>query len=51
MSDESDAKVLHAKVLTVSDGVIHGTRDDKSGAALVEQLTAAGWLVTPLSAA
>jgi molybdenum cofactor synthesis domain-containing protein len=36
---------LHAKVLTVSDGVVHGTRDDLSGAALVEQLTAAGWLV------
>jgi molybdopterin adenylyltransferase len=36
---------LHAKVLTVSDGVVHGTRDDVSGAALVEQLTAAGWTV------
>ena len=36
---------LHAKVLTVSDGVIHGTREDLSGAALVEQLTAAGWIV------
>jgi molybdopterin adenylyltransferase len=36
---------LHAKVLTVSDGVIHGTREDKSGAALVAQLTDAGWLV------
>jgi molybdopterin adenylyltransferase len=36
---------LHAKVLTVSDGVIHGTREDLSGVALVEQLTAAGWLV------
>jgi molybdenum cofactor synthesis domain-containing protein len=31
-----------AKVLTVSDGVIEGVRDDKSGAALVERLTAAG---------
>lgn len=39
VSDE----VLHAKVLTVSDGVIHGTREDRSGAALVEQLTAAGF--------
>jgi molybdenum cofactor synthesis domain-containing protein len=37
--------VLQAKVLTVSDGVIHGTREDRSGAALVEQLTAAGWQV------
>jgi molybdopterin adenylyltransferase len=36
---------LQAKVLTVSDGVIHGTREDVSGAALVEQLTAAGWTV------
>ena len=46
MTDEAvDAKVLHAKVLTVSDGVIHGTREDKSGLALVEQLTDAGWLV------
>jgi molybdopterin adenylyltransferase len=36
---------LHAKVLTVSDGVVHGTREDLSGAALVEQLTSAGWNV------
>jgi molybdopterin adenylyltransferase len=41
MSDQP----LLAKVLTVSDGVIHGTREDKSGAALVEQLTAAGFTV------
>ena len=34
---------LRAKVLTVSDGVAHGTRDDASGRALVEQLTAAGF--------
>jgi molybdenum cofactor synthesis domain-containing protein len=32
-----------AKVLTVSDGVVHGTREDRSGAALVELLTAAGF--------
>jgi molybdenum cofactor synthesis domain-containing protein len=36
---------LHAKVLTVSDGVVQGTREDLSGAALVEQLTAASWTV------
>jgi molybdenum cofactor synthesis domain-containing protein len=36
---------LHAKVLTVSDGVVHGTRQDLSGAALVDQLTTAGWIV------
>jgi molybdenum cofactor synthesis domain-containing protein len=34
-----------AKVLTVSDGVAAGTRDDASGRALVEQLTAAGYEV------
>lgn len=33
----SDAR-LHAKVLTVSDGVVAGTRVDASGAALVEFL-------------
>jgi molybdopterin adenylyltransferase len=36
---------LHAKVLTVSDGVVAGTREDLSGAALVDQLTTAGWVV------
>lgn len=36
---------LQAKVLTVSDGVVHGTREDRSGVALVEQLTAAGFEV------
>jgi molybdenum cofactor synthesis domain-containing protein len=36
---------MHAKVLTVSDGVADGSRDDKSGRALVEHLTAAGYEV------
>lgn len=36
---------LAAKVLTVSDGVIAGTREDRSGAALVELLTASGFAV------
>ena len=36
---------LVAKVLTVSDGVAEGTRDDASGRALVEQLTGAGFEV------
>jgi molybdenum cofactor synthesis domain-containing protein len=36
---------LFAKVLTVSDGVVAGTRQDTSGQALVEQLTAAGFEV------
>ena len=34
---------FRAKVLTVSDGVAHGSRDDASGRALVEQLTGAGF--------
>ncbi len=38
--DEPPSK---AKVLTVSDGVVHGTRDDASGRALVAQLTMAGF--------
>jgi molybdenum cofactor synthesis domain-containing protein len=42
MADETP---LRAKVLTVSDGVAHGTRDDASGRALVEQLMEAGFEV------
>jgi molybdopterin adenylyltransferase len=41
MSDTSWA----AKVVTVSDGVFHGVREDRSGVALDEQLRAAGWNV------
>ena len=33
---------LTAKVLTVSDGVVAGTREDRSGVALVERLVEAG---------
>lgn len=33
------------KVVTVSDGVIHGTRDDKSGDALTERLVTDGWAI------
>jgi molybdenum cofactor synthesis domain-containing protein len=36
---------LEAKVLTVSDGVVHDTREDRSGAALVERLSAEGFAV------
>jgi molybdopterin adenylyltransferase len=36
---------LAAKVLTVSDGVAAGVRDDRSGAALVERLSQAGFTV------
>jgi molybdopterin adenylyltransferase len=32
-----------AKVITVSDGVIAGTREDRSGAAVAARLTQAGW--------
>jgi molybdopterin adenylyltransferase len=43
MSNISPTPQLRAKVLTVSDGVVAGTRQDASGAALVEQLEAAGF--------
>lgn len=36
---------LRAKVLTVSDGVVAGTREDRSGAVLVERLVSAGFEV------
>lgn len=36
---------MRAKVLTVSDGVAAGTREDRSGAALRERLAAAGFAV------
>jgi molybdopterin adenylyltransferase len=42
---EDQVTGLQAKVLTVSDGVIAGTREDKSGQALAERLTAAGYEV------
>jgi molybdopterin adenylyltransferase len=44
MSDR-DPTGIDAKVLTVSDGVIHGTREDKSGVALEECLTRHGFAV------
>lgn len=40
-----DAHGLSAKVLTVSDGVVAGTRVDRSGEALEEVLSAAGFVV------
>ena len=40
---------FQAKVLTVSDGVIAGTRVDASGAALAELLTANGFVVVEQS--
>ncbi|MFZ8997555.1 MAG: MogA/MoaB family molybdenum cofactor biosynthesis protein [Ilumatobacteraceae bacterium] len=42
MTDDSP---LFAKVLTVSDGVFHGVRDDTGGRGLVERLSAAGFAV------
>ena len=44
MSDR-DPTGIDAKVLTISDGVIHGTREDKSGVALHECLTRHGFSV------
>ncbi len=38
-----DKAPLLAKILTVSDGVVHGTRDDTSGPILEAHLRAAGW--------
>jgi molybdopterin adenylyltransferase len=42
-SDAREGRPWPAKVLTVSDGVAAGTREDKSGAALVQRLGAAGF--------
>ena len=36
---------MRAKVLTVSDGVVAGTREDESGRALADQLAANGFEV------
>ena len=36
---------MAAKVLTVSDGVVHGTREDRSGAALEARLADEGWTI------
>ena len=38
----TDKTAWNAKVLTVSDGVFHGVREDRSGAALVAMLTESG---------
>ena len=43
MSDSES--IPQAKVLTVSDGVAHGARDDASGRALVEHLDTSGFQV------
>lgn len=43
MSEPNQQAVQQAKVLTVSDGVVRGTRDDASGRALVARLIGAGF--------
>jgi molybdenum cofactor synthesis domain-containing protein len=45
MPEAGAAPTLVAKVLTVSDGVAEGMREDKSGRALIERLVAAGFAV------
>jgi len=45
VTDADAAEGLQAKVLTVSDGVVAGTRQDRSGTALVARLRDAGWEV------
>lgn len=45
MSVSLDPIRLEAKILTVSDGVAAGTREDRSGPALVDRLEAAGFAV------
>ncbi len=44
-TSEAASAPLLAKVITASDGVIAGTREDRSGAAVQEHLEANGWTV------
>jgi molybdopterin adenylyltransferase len=46
MTAGSVSGTMLAKVITVSDGVFHGAREDRSGVALRECLEAHGWTVT-----
>ncbi len=41
----SDESPLLVKILTVSDGVVHGTREDQSGVILDAHMASAGWAV------
>jgi molybdopterin adenylyltransferase len=43
VSGSAEVRRWPAKVLTVSDGVVAGTREDRSGDALAERLTSAGF--------
>ena len=47
--DVTDAQKRQAKVVTVSDGVMNGTRQDLSGSALEQALTDAGFEVVERS--
>ena len=49
MTDRAETHNREAKVVTVSDGVIAGTREDLSGAALEQALTKAGFTVVERS--
>jgi molybdenum cofactor synthesis domain-containing protein len=44
-ADHDGDAPLRVKILTVSDGVVHGTREDRSGDILADHLTAHGWAV------
>lgn len=43
--EQTDESPLYAKVLTVSDGVFHGVRDDTGGRGLAQHLAASGFEV------
>ncbi len=43
MADALTARTLVARILTVSDGVAEGVRDDRSGRALADRLAAEGF--------
>jgi molybdenum cofactor synthesis domain-containing protein len=49
MSDEGAVGRREAKVVTISDGVVGGTREDRSGDVLEEALTLAGFSVVSRS--
>ena len=42
-------KQIKVKILTVSDGVAHGVRENKSSEALVKRISSEGWTVVDIS--
>ena len=42
---QSVEKEIKVKILTVSDGVAHGVRENKSSEALVERVSNEGWTI------